>query len=51
MEKEFMTVQLNMCGDRELSPRQAPSGPDLVIHLITGINLMEKSVTEKQLRA
>lgn len=44
MEKEFMTVQLNMCGDRESSPRH-----DLVIHLITGINLMEKSVTEKQL--
>ena len=40
-----MTVQLNMCGDRKLSPRQAPSGPDLVIHLITGINLMEKSET------
>ena len=49
MEKEFMTVQLNMCGDRELSPRQAPSGPDVVIHLISGINLIEKSVTEKQL--
>ena len=29
-----MAVQMNVCGDRELSLRQAPLGPDLVIHII-----------------